>query len=413
MSAKVGRNDLCPCGSGKKYKKCCLALVGITEPSDDLFTRYNNLLTLTKIKLEQAYMAQIKKVRDEAKQIFLRYTTRDNLSNEYEALFSDWLWFDKTDSEDNTLGFHYLQVNGPHMDADLAACLSSLTLSYLSIYEVIGMEDEFLKVKDIFTDLEVKVLVKEAFDAAGSLLLARLVHLPEASIFSGMVLVMENEGDRLDFLTLHFNYLKELSNDTILNIFKFQGAIILGLFDHAYKKVRLNLNDIRYAKLANEERSTLIKALESNADFIHLYNLEDYVWFKFLNNDEGYARLAIDADTIILSAESIDNIYQLQGQVLSILPELDFTIINSLFIKQKPSLDYADMWFTIMKDQESDRWLNTPMEDIENRTPREFLSEENGQIRLLEKINVLLADTTDEQRDFMNYLTQVVQNMVI
>jgi uncharacterized protein YecA (UPF0149 family) len=24
MSTKVGRNDLCPCGSGKKFKKCCL-----------------------------------------------------------------------------------------------------------------------------------------------------------------------------------------------------------------------------------------------------------------------------------------------------------------------------------------------------------------------------------------------------
>lgn len=23
-SHKIGRNDLCPCGSGKKYKKCCL-----------------------------------------------------------------------------------------------------------------------------------------------------------------------------------------------------------------------------------------------------------------------------------------------------------------------------------------------------------------------------------------------------
>ena len=22
-SSDVGRNDLCPCGSGKKYKKCC------------------------------------------------------------------------------------------------------------------------------------------------------------------------------------------------------------------------------------------------------------------------------------------------------------------------------------------------------------------------------------------------------
>jgi uncharacterized protein YecA (UPF0149 family) len=24
-AAKVGRNDPCPCGSGKKYKKCCLS----------------------------------------------------------------------------------------------------------------------------------------------------------------------------------------------------------------------------------------------------------------------------------------------------------------------------------------------------------------------------------------------------
>ncbi|WP_143821102.1 SEC-C metal-binding domain-containing protein [Motiliproteus sp. MSK22-1] len=24
MEPKVGRNDPCPCGSGKKYKKCCL-----------------------------------------------------------------------------------------------------------------------------------------------------------------------------------------------------------------------------------------------------------------------------------------------------------------------------------------------------------------------------------------------------
>lgn len=26
MNPKVGRNDPCPCGSGKKYKQCCLKL---------------------------------------------------------------------------------------------------------------------------------------------------------------------------------------------------------------------------------------------------------------------------------------------------------------------------------------------------------------------------------------------------
>jgi uncharacterized protein YecA (UPF0149 family) len=25
VEAKVGRNDPCPCGSGKKYKKCCMS----------------------------------------------------------------------------------------------------------------------------------------------------------------------------------------------------------------------------------------------------------------------------------------------------------------------------------------------------------------------------------------------------
>jgi hypothetical protein len=24
MAAKIGRNEACPCGSGKKYKRCCL-----------------------------------------------------------------------------------------------------------------------------------------------------------------------------------------------------------------------------------------------------------------------------------------------------------------------------------------------------------------------------------------------------
>jgi hypothetical protein len=24
MNSKIGRNDPCPCGSGKKYKKCCM-----------------------------------------------------------------------------------------------------------------------------------------------------------------------------------------------------------------------------------------------------------------------------------------------------------------------------------------------------------------------------------------------------
>jgi hypothetical protein len=29
MTNKIGRNDLCPCGGGKKYKKCCISIVNL------------------------------------------------------------------------------------------------------------------------------------------------------------------------------------------------------------------------------------------------------------------------------------------------------------------------------------------------------------------------------------------------
>lgn len=33
MSTKTGRNDPCPCGSGKKYKRCCMAIKDAEAPA--------------------------------------------------------------------------------------------------------------------------------------------------------------------------------------------------------------------------------------------------------------------------------------------------------------------------------------------------------------------------------------------
>jgi len=36
MGNKIGRNELCPCGSGKKYKKCCLYARDKSDQEDTL-----------------------------------------------------------------------------------------------------------------------------------------------------------------------------------------------------------------------------------------------------------------------------------------------------------------------------------------------------------------------------------------
>jgi tetratricopeptide (TPR) repeat protein len=49
--AKIGRNDPCSCGSGKKYKRCCLAVdqaarTAAREPLDPGFSRLPTIPTL-------------------------------------------------------------------------------------------------------------------------------------------------------------------------------------------------------------------------------------------------------------------------------------------------------------------------------------------------------------------------------
>lgn len=150
QSLKIGRNDPCPCGSGKKYKKCCGIVAEYTEPSADLFTKYSNLMTAVKIKLDQFYGNEIKRVRRELLQHFLRFTVEKRLPTEHETLFSDWLWFDQMDDEADTLGYQYLKNNGEYMEGPLKDCLAAMNLSYLSVYEVVAAKDFYLELRDIF-----------------------------------------------------------------------------------------------------------------------------------------------------------------------------------------------------------------------------------------------------------------------
>ena len=46
---KIGRNDPCPCGSGKKYKKCCSGKTGLSFTKED---RWSALSTLKRFAQE-------------------------------------------------------------------------------------------------------------------------------------------------------------------------------------------------------------------------------------------------------------------------------------------------------------------------------------------------------------------------
>ena len=49
---KIGRNDLCPCGSGRKYKKCCM------------YKKSNDLQSDLKVDYYKKYKIRLKETKD-------------------------------------------------------------------------------------------------------------------------------------------------------------------------------------------------------------------------------------------------------------------------------------------------------------------------------------------------------------
>ncbi|MEN6328445.1 MAG: SEC-C metal-binding domain-containing protein, partial [Syntrophomonas sp.] len=252
-SLKIGRNDPCPCGSGKKYKKCCGQLGDQVDISPDPFTRYSQLLTATKLKLDQFYEQRIKKLRRELRGHYLRFTVNPTLPKENEPLYSEWLWFRASVGNSPTLGQEYLQSNGAYMDALLKDCLDSLNASFLSIYEVQGSDYQYLDIQDIFLGTSHRILLKEAWDdelnQSIPLLMGRLVKMRDDQLFSGMVLSLNNKAGEKDFLIRHVSFLSSLYDVDKACFLKDNEEIIYGLFDHASKQIMVNFDHMEVANL--------------------------------------------------------------------------------------------------------------------------------------------------------------------
>ena len=69
------------------------------------------------------------------------------------------------------------------------------------------------------------------------------------------------------------------------------------------------------------------------------------------------------------------------------------------------------MWFTIVKDQETERWLDTPLSELEGKSPRERLSEDGGREQLIEMLDRFLATRENEtEKELIQYFKERILN---
>jgi hypothetical protein len=198
---KIGRNDPCPCGSGKKYKKCCL---NKAKPPVDLLWRR---LGEAHDRLVDKLMVHARKIFGEPALImamdeFLVWPEmglpQDQIV-EHMQFFVPWFVFnwmyDPSDAEVEldvpplqTVAEIYAKERGQRLDRLQRRLIDATSGKPFIFFEVTSCKQgESYRLKDIFRGIETDVIEKQGSENArpGDILLARIVQIDHVAMLVG------------------------------------------------------------------------------------------------------------------------------------------------------------------------------------------------------------------------------------
>lgn len=180
----LGRNELCPCGSGKKYKKCCLNKDVVTERAGRKVSlsqsQYSELYT----KLyEYSRQDRFKEECEKAKEMF--YIVEDEaINSKFERFFNTYFIQDHIMDSKKVMTVEFYEDNRDSLSRNEVEILRNLFESYVSVYEVKEVLDGKVLLKDCLTEKEVyteDVKLLADFNV-GSHMIARIVDIEDTSI---------------------------------------------------------------------------------------------------------------------------------------------------------------------------------------------------------------------------------------
>lgn len=187
---KINRNDPCPCGSGKKYKKCCLlkeSIVQISEVKEERFLRERHelMLKLTSFIDKKIPRNQLYRLHSEFKG-----RTQSKIPDKNELdFFQYWLNFFRC-YENGLRGIEwFLNENGTHLSEDEKILAEKWAKLTPKVVQAIGKSDtdilfEEISTKEPFTILDNNENVPDFAPWIGTISL--IDHFDDKDYFNGI-----------------------------------------------------------------------------------------------------------------------------------------------------------------------------------------------------------------------------------
>ena len=175
----VGRNELCPCGSGRKYKKCCLE----KDKAKDI--------ARNRIKLgEKQFDNVITKISESTSEDYKAYKNKCEVdfgvsSYELENLMNVYYLVNYKYNKQSSLMMNYFNKHKQNINDADAEIIENTLNSYMSVYQVKEKDINKVLLRDIVLNEDVYVEDIDLFSEfkVGDFLLARIIPVGNTKIF--------------------------------------------------------------------------------------------------------------------------------------------------------------------------------------------------------------------------------------
>lgn len=144
-AAKIGRNDACPCGSGKKYKRCCLDQGASFRPvathAAAVPPRQEALAALHALSAERFlddHLDAEEELWADLGERAPELAEREYIAEASEALLDAWFWFDRPLANGRTVVQHLLARPGA-LSPGAVAWLRGMAATAMHLYEVVDV----------------------------------------------------------------------------------------------------------------------------------------------------------------------------------------------------------------------------------------------------------------------------------
>ncbi|MBI4682271.1 MAG: SEC-C domain-containing protein [Nitrospirae bacterium] len=412
-----GRNDPCPCGSGKKYKKCCLskAYVEKGEGKEDA-VREKVVQDLLKFFNENFADSLL-----DARDIFWSdFVPEKHLDDETLPLadinFWEWVVHDYLiDEEDEKTLIDLYMESGSKISIDEHRVLTMMKNAVISLYEVQEVfPEKGLLLKDLLLGGEYDVREKAATRSVRKwdIFATRLLYVDGIYIMSGAVYPYHLKQKEWILKDIHstFKDYKEDFPDDAMDVFLKTNS---DLFNYNWYYPIQNPPQLNLATTSGEpmlfskaifemkDKQAVIIGLQKKKEFKQ--DKYGFIWFDKRNEDGGatiLGNIEMKDDKLILTCNSKKRLEK--GKKL-ILKNMSDMVAHKLDTFQDPieaikelkdsppdataddvPLEIRQEIYTKFMQGHSKEWLNKKIPALDGKTPTQAVTTEEGRRKVVE-----------------------------